>query len=145
MAQAQRSGAPHSAAHLAFINDAVKSFVNCDGTVLDHTGWYSELHFDPLQAVEFDPAITDVHTDVGGELPVNRSPSVLHVGTGMPRMMVVTVDSCQGPRAYAGVVSTYNEVLEDGLNRLTDEEWKQRLNQGNEPPRVPWLAPVLGD
>jgi hypothetical protein len=145
MAAAQRSGAPHSAEHLAFINDAVKSFVNCDGTVLDHTGWYSQLHFDPLQAVEFDPAITDVHTDVGGELPVNRPPSVLHVGTGMPRMMVVTVDSCQGPRAYAGVVSTYSEVLEEGLNRLTDEDWKQRLNQGNAPPSVPWLAPVLGD
>jgi hypothetical protein len=60
-------------------------------------------------------------------------------------MMVVTVDSCQGPRAYAGVVSTYSELLEDGLNRLTDEEWKQRIYQQNVPPAVPWLAPLLGE
>jgi hypothetical protein len=141
MARAQRSGMPHSAEAMAFINQAVSTFVNCDGTVLGHTGWYSELHFDPLQAVKLDPAITDVHTDVGGDLPVSRPPSVLHVGTGLPRMMVVTVDSCQGPRAYAGVVAAYQEVLEPGLTRLSDEEWKQRIY--SDLPPVPWLEPLL--
>jgi hypothetical protein len=141
MAREQRSGMPHSAEHLAFINQAVKVDINCDGTVLNHTGWYSELHFDPLQAVEVDPAITDVHTDVGGDLPVARPASVLHVGTGLPRLMVMTVDSCQGPRAYAGVVSDYREVREAGLTRLTDAEWKQRVQAGGLPD-VPWLEPI---
>ncbi|WP_437997675.1 DUF3160 domain-containing protein [Sorangium sp. So ce185] len=145
MARAQRSGQPHSAEHLAFINRAVTANVNCDGTVLGHSGWYSELHFDPLQAVEMDPAITDVHTDIGGDLPVPRQPSVLHVGTGVPRLMVVTVDSCQGPRAYAGVVSAYHEVLEQGLVRLTDEEWKTKVQRDNAPPVAPWLAPLLSE
>ncbi|KYF73276.1 hypothetical protein BE17_16035 [Sorangium cellulosum] len=143
MARAQRSGQPHSKEHLAFINQAVTADVNCDGTVLGHTGWYSELHFDPLQAVEMDPAITDVHTDIGGDLPVPRPASVLHVGTGAPRLMVMTVDSCQGPRAYAGVVSAYHEVLEEGLVRLTDEEWKTRVY--GDLPVVPWLAPLLSE
>ncbi|WP_437668879.1 DUF3160 domain-containing protein [Sorangium sp. So ce131] len=143
MARAQRSGQPHTEEHLAFINRAVTANVNCDGTVLGHTGWYSELHFDPLQAVEMDPAITDVHTDIGGDLPVSRPPSVLHVGTGSPRLMVVTVESCQGPRAYAGVVSAYHEVLEEGLVRLTDEEWKTRVY--GDLPAVPWLAPLLSE
>jgi len=142
MALEQQSGMPHSAEHMAFINQAVTTNINCDGTVLGHTGWYSELHFDPLQAVEMDPAITDVHTDVGGDAPVARGPSVLHVGTGLPRLMVMTVDSCQGPRAYAGVVSAYREVLEEGLTRLTDAEWKQRIQLGDAPD-VPWLAPIL--
>lgn len=142
MAREQRSGMPHSAEHVAFINQAVTTNINCDGTVLGHTGWYSELHFDPLQAVEMDPAITDVHTDIGGDLPVARPASVLHVGTGLPRLMVMTVDSCQGPRAYAGVVSAYREVQEEGLNRLTDAEWKQRIQLGDAPD-VPWLAPIL--
>ncbi|HEY6081382.1 MAG TPA: DUF3160 domain-containing protein [Polyangiaceae bacterium] len=145
MALAQRSGMPHSAEHMAFINQAVTTEINCDGTLLGHTGWYSELHFEPLEAVEMDPAITDVHTDVGGELPVARNASVLHVGTGLPRPIVLTVDSCNGPRAYAGVISTYNELLADGLTRLTDAEWKQRLEQGNVPRTVPWLAPVFGE
>ncbi|WP_438008247.1 DUF3160 domain-containing protein [Sorangium sp. So ce321] len=143
MARAQRSGQPHSKEHLAFINQAVTTDVGCDGTVLGHTGWYSELHFDPLQAVEMDPTITDVHTDIGGDLPVPRQPSVLHVGTGAPRLMVMTVDSCQGPRAYAGVVSAYHEVLQDGLVRLTDEEWKTRIY--GDLPAVPWLAPLLSE
>lgn len=142
MAEAQRSGAPHSKEHMEFINRAVTANVNCDGTVLGHTGWYSELHFDPLQAVEMDPVITDVHTDVGGDLPVARSASVLHVGTGLPRRIVMTVDTCQGPRAYAGVVSAYSEVLKEDLTRLTDDEWKE---QGASAPDVPWLKPVLGE
>jgi hypothetical protein len=90
-----------------------------------------------------DPTITDVHTDIGGPLPVNREASVLHVGTGLPQTMVVTVDSCSGPRAYAGVISTYREVLEPGLTRLTDSAWKTRVVQPNLPV-VPWLAPLLG-
>jgi hypothetical protein len=142
MALAQRTGAPHSAEHMAFINRAVTANINCDGTVLGHTGWYSELHFDALQAVEMDPVITDVHTDIGGELPVVRQPSVLHVATGLPWLMVMTVDSCHGPRAYAGVISSYHEVQENGLTRLTDDEWKART-QGGEVPPTPWLVPLL--
>lgn len=142
MARAQRSGAPHSAEHLAFINQAVQASIGCDGTVFGQTGWYSELHFDPIQAVEADPTITDVHTDVGGDSPVARDASVLHVGTALPRLMIVTVDSCEGPRAYAGVVSSYQQFFEPGLTRLTDEEWKQRLYQRNLPV-VPWLETLL--
>lgn len=142
MAELQRTGMPHSAEHMAFINQAVTTGINCDGTVLGHTGWYSELHFDALQAVEANPVITDVHTDVGGELPVPRGASVLHVATGLPRMMVLTVDSCSGPRAYAGIVSSYQEKLQDGLVRWTDAEWKQEAY--NAQPVVPWLEPVFG-
>jgi hypothetical protein len=143
MAERQRTGTPHTAEHMAFINQAVTTNVNCDGSVLGHTGWYSELHFDPLQAVQADPVITDVHTDVGGDVPVSRNASVLHVATGLPRLMVVTVDSCNGPRAYAGIISSYQEKRQDGLRRWTDEEWKQEVD-GNSPV-VPWLEPVLGE
>ncbi|WP_104978239.1 DUF3160 domain-containing protein [Sorangium cellulosum] len=51
--------------------------------------------------------------------------------------------SLQGPRAYAGVVSAYHEVLGEGLERLTDEQWKAEV-QGD-PPVVPWLAPLLSE
>ena len=68
---------------------------------------------------------------------------VLHVATGLPRMMVLTVDSCSGPRAYAGIVSSYHEKLQDGLTRWTDDEWKQEAY--NAQPIVPWLEPVLGN
>jgi hypothetical protein len=38
-----------------------------------------------------DPTIADVHTDPGGVRPAK----VLHVATGLPRMMVVTANSCE--------------------------------------------------
>lgn len=143
MAEAQLSGAPHSEEHLAFVNRAVTVDVNCDGTVLGHSGWYSDLHFEPLEAVEMDPIITDVHTDIGGVLPVSRPPSVLHVGTGLPRLMLMTVDTCEGPRAYAGVVSSYHEVLKEGLTRLTDDEWKSELLSPMGVADVNWMEPLL--
>ena len=49
-----------------------------------------------------DPTIADVHTaptDAGG----NDVGWVLHVGTGFPRLMVVTAETCTGPRAYAAL------------------------------------------
>jgi hypothetical protein len=84
-----------------------------------------------------------VHTDAGGDTPIAREPSVLHVGTGLPRPMVVSVDTCDGPRAYAGIVFAYHEHLEPGFNRLTDEQWLEQIQQ-QAPADVPWLAPVLG-
>ena len=39
--------------------------------------------------------------------------------------MVVTIDTCMGPRAYAGPAYAYHEIVTD-LNRLTDETWTPR-------------------
>lgn len=142
MAAQELSGTPFDAEQMAFINRAINVEQGCGG-VLGHNGWYSELFFDPMQAVELDPTIADVHTDVGGDYPIPRAPSVLHVGTGLPRPIVLTVDSCNGPRAYAGMVFAYHELLVDGLNRMTDEDWTQRLFGTTPVPEVEWLAPVL--
>ncbi|MEO8177288.1 MAG: DUF3160 domain-containing protein [Deltaproteobacteria bacterium] len=60
----------------------------------------------------------------------------------MPRPMVVSVNTCEGPRAYAGIVFAYHEHEEPGFNRLTDIEWEAKM--GARPPAdVPWLEPVL--
>ncbi|HTV17680.1 MAG TPA: DUF3160 domain-containing protein [Polyangiaceae bacterium] len=141
MAELQRSGMPHSAEHVAFINQAIRVEGGGSGPPWQ-TGWYKDLFFNPEAGLELDPTIADVHTDVGGERPIARSPSVLHVGTGLPRPMVVSVDTCDGPRAYAGVVFAYHEHLEPGFSRLTDQEWLQKI-EAAAPADVPWLEPVL--
>ena len=53
----------------------------------------------------------------------------------------VTVDTCPGPRAYAGLSSTYAERITENFERLTDEAWEPLAMKGV--PDVPWLAPVL--
>ena len=132
----QRQGLPLSAEHLAFINQAVTFARNCDGSKLP-VGWYSQLFYDQKKAVEADPTIADVHTqptDEGGA-EVGR---VLHVGTGTPRLMVVTVDSCTGAQAYVGLTSSYYERITEQYERLTDEQWTTILGS-DAPERPAWL------
>ena len=61
------------------------------------------------------------------------------MATGLPRFMVVTVNTCQGPRAYAGVAVSYHEKI-TGLERLTDEAWRTMAASAAD---VPWIKPVL--
>lgn len=141
MAEHQATGTPHTAEHLAFVNRAVSTGFGCGGPPWI-SGWYADLFFDAGSAADFDPTIADVHTqptDEGGAF-VGR---VLHVGTGNPRLMVMTVETCSGPRAYAGVVSSYHEIVTGQLQRLTDQTWASQLQSGASPPPVPWLADLV--
>jgi hypothetical protein len=147
MARAQRIGQPFTAEQLAFINDAVRIDREPAGcvTIDVPNGWYADLFYERDKSLEFDPTIADVHTQPADEAgnPVGK---VLHVGTGYPRYMVTTIDTCNGPRAYAGVVYAYHEHVTENFERLTDQQWAQRFAQGAERPgEVPWLAGVLAE
>jgi hypothetical protein len=137
MAQHQRTGAPHDAADIEFINQAVRIDHGC-GEAVGSTGWYADLFYENQESVEYDPTIADVHTQPTDEAgnPVGR---VLHVGTGMPRLMVVTAGTCTGPRAYVGVASSYFEKVTEDFERLTDEVWAAELrDHEGTPPDPPW-------
>jgi hypothetical protein len=143
MAERQRQGMPHTAEQLAFVNKAVDLGGGVCGGPPELQGWYADLFFDPKDAVDFDPTIADVHTQPTDEVgtPVGH---VLHVGTGWARLMVTTVDTCQGPRAYAGVVFSYHEVITKDLQRLDDGEWKMRFpGNGSAPEDVPWMRELV--
>jgi hypothetical protein len=144
MAEDQLSGAPHSPELLSFINDAVKwdEQPGCGGpSASNFSGWYFKLYFNQYQALDVDPVVADVHTQptdaVGND--VGR---ILHVGTGLPRLMVVTANTCQGPRAYAGLAFSYGELITAGWQRLSDEEWATKII--DEPfPDVAWMSDVI--
>jgi hypothetical protein len=122
MAEYQRSGAPFTAEMLVFVNQAVQIEPGCGSPFVAQEGWYGQLFYDAQANLEFDPTIADVHTqpfDENGS-PVGR---VLHVGTGEARPMVVIADGCTGPRAYAGLASSYYEVITSNFERLTPEDW----------------------
>jgi len=57
--------------------------------------------------------------------------------------MVMTRETCAGPRAYAGIVFSYFEHLSDGLERLDDDAWRRRIESGTPLPDVPWLSNAL--
>ncbi len=140
MAKNEREGIPLTPEHLDFINQAVKVQMGC-GDPAGSTGWYAKLFFDNFESVQQDPTIADVHTqptDEGGT-PVGR---VLHVGTGLPRLMVVTADPCGTPRAFVGLASSYFEKITGNFERMTDEEWSKDL-AASTPADVPWMTNLV--
>ncbi|AUX25345.1 hypothetical protein SOCEGT47_058890 [Sorangium cellulosum] len=140
MAENERAGVPLTQEHLDFINQAVRIQYGC-GSPEGADGWYARLFFDPSKSVEQDPTIADVHTqptDEGGA-PVGR---VLHVGTGLPRLMVVTADPCGTPRAFVGLASSYFEKITDNFERMTDQEWVGVLQEAMSSD-VPWMKDLV--
>ncbi|HZF49449.1 MAG TPA: DUF3160 domain-containing protein [Polyangiaceae bacterium] len=140
MAEHQRTGTPFTPKQMAFINEAVVVQLGC-GDPSGADGWYAELFFNGESGVKFDPTIADVHTQPTDEVgtPVGK---VLHVGTGMSRLMVLTVETCSGPRAYAGLVSSYFERVTENYERLSDEPWADEL-QSTTPADVPWMKDLV--
>ncbi|WP_437631489.1 DUF3160 domain-containing protein [Sorangium sp. So ce854] len=140
MAANQRAGVPLTQEHLDFINQAVKIQMGC-GSPEGAEGWYAQLFFDVLESVTQDPTIADVHTQPTDEVgtPVGR---VLHVGTGLPRLMVVTADPCGTPRAFVGLASSYFEKITENFERMTDEQWAGEI-QATTPADVAWMKDLV--
>lgn len=146
MAENQVTGTAHPQELLDFINDAVKWDEQnvCGSTSYSNlAGWYLRLYPDEYAGLSFDPTIADVHTQPTDEAG-NDVGRVLHVGTGRPRLMVVTAQTCSGPRAYAGLSFAYGEHVTEQWQRLNDQEWSQLITTSPFPD-PDWLAPVLGE
>jgi hypothetical protein len=143
MAEQQKTGTPFTEAQLAFINDAVR--VNTEDVVCTTVevpdGWYADLFYQRDKSIQQDLTIADVHTqpaEAGGAI-VGK---VLHVGTGFPRLMALTVDSCTGPRAYVGMAYAYHERITVDFERLTDEEWTRSV-EATPPEDVAWMNGIV--
>lgn len=81
-----------------------------------------------------DPrVVADVFTDPN----TNR---VLEVGTGYFNLIIVVYATPDGKLlASAGAVLSYYEFTWPQENRLTDEQWRQMLDQGKAPPQPEWV------
>jgi hypothetical protein len=146
MAEDQLTGTPHSPELIAFINDAVKWDESTMCGSVDYSnlaGWYLKLYISERAGLYADPTVADVHTQTTDE-DGNDVGRILHVGTGPARLMVTTVDTCSGPRAYAGLVFSYGEKITENWERLNDEAWAKAI-QTNPFPDVPWMKDVLAE
>lgn len=142
MARRQMTGQTFTPEQLAWVNEAVniKEVPNCGPPLQVPDGWYVRLFYDAETVKKTDPTIADVHTqpaDEGGAV-VGK---VLHVATGIPRLLVMTAETCVGPRAYVGLVSSYYEKVTTNFERLTDQQWAAELQQPQ--PEVPWMTDLV--
>jgi hypothetical protein len=141
LAQAQIAGTLPTADQMAFVNQVVKRAGTMCGMPPSFDGWYPTLFF-AKNPGEFAPTIADVHTQPTDESG-NEVGRVLHVGTGYARQMVVTIEACDGPRAYVGLASSYYETVTQNYQRLTDNDWESMLGKTSTTSPA-WQTSILG-
>jgi len=109
------------------------------------SGWYCKLYYSLNDADDDDPIVCDVFTDSADPL-IGDPGSVLHEGLGIPRTMVVTVDSGEDKVTYAGPIFTHYEFsLPDGV-RWSDKEWAEKVkNQATCPPLPSWTQAFIAE
>lgn len=142
MALRQQTGELFTTEQMAFINQAVSLDMGCGDPVA--FGWYQELFYNDWSgaSLKFDPTIADVHTQPTDEAG-NLVGHVLHVATGRPRLMIVTAETCTGPRAYVGLASSYFEQVTKDFERKTDESWAEDLDAHTPIADVPWMRDLI--
>jgi hypothetical protein len=140
MADAQAAGTPFTDDQMTFINETVSIQLSCGSSI--GMGWYPQLFYATNLATDSHPTIADVHTAPTDEQG-NDVGWVLHVATGYARMMVVTANTCDGPKAYVGLASSYFEDLTTGLKRLDDTTWSSMLTTAMGPSDVPWMSDLI--
>jgi hypothetical protein len=83
--------------------------------------------------------IADVHTDT-------NTLQVLEEGVGYVDMIVVAYKYPDGRIILgAGPVFSYYEFKQPISNRLTDEQWKQQLENGQQPDRPAWTSSFVAE
>jgi len=83
--------------------------------------------------------IADVHTDT-------NTLQVLEEGVGYVDLIVVAYKCPDGSIvAGAGPVFSYYEFKQPMSNRLTDEQWKQQLENGQQPDRPAWTSSFVAE
>ncbi|NJP06553.1 MAG: DUF3160 domain-containing protein [Chloroflexaceae bacterium] len=124
----------------AFLKDtAVLQYINlacAEGQ--EWNGWYPQLF--PWED-EHPAVIADIHTNPNTD-PELSPPGVLHVGTGPVAAIIFVAETDEGATMYVGPSFTYYDVLETGFppHRLTDEDWKERLQTNPLPEPPAWTA-----
>jgi hypothetical protein len=143
MAARERKNEPLTAGDIAFLNGAVSMHLVSAGCthIEKPEGWYADLYYDRKKILDAEPIVADVHTQ-----PTDESGSmvgrILHVGTGLPRLFTVRIETCKGPQVFRGLVASYFEKITESFQRLTDEDWRKGMHE-HLPSDVPWISDVV--
>jgi hypothetical protein len=147
---------PLDAMEADFLISIIEDHGVCRPPVTGWTGWYPGLFYvnvfwwggDSDEFAEFagcnmvDRLVTDVHTDVP-EVRVCDPGAVIHEGVGNVHLLMIAVDNGPDRMVYAGPVFSHYEFEVPGANRLSDEDWKAKLDAGQKPPSPEWTRSYL--
>lgn len=146
LTEKQRDNLPFNDFDLAFFNRMVSIDGKTAGCALqlEPGGWYGDLYYDGSEAIWGAPTITDVFTQPLDEQG-NTVGRVLHVATGDPRMIAITIQHDGGAHAqtYRGFVSAYTEQISERFVRFDDQAWSEYLLKGGKATPPKWMKPLM--
>lgn len=113
-------------------------------------GWYPQLFYrnvffrqtDQQPCDIWDALVTDVHTDLP-DMVVGDPGAVIHEGVADVNMLLIAVDNGPDRMVYAGPVLSHYEFEVPGVSRLTDDDWKAKVQAGQKPPAPAWTSSFL--
>jgi len=152
IAERQLGGQTHTAEMKTFIENTVQNFETLGyGEGRLYNGWFPGLYFanfrhDSLSdhpSALWNPVVVDVHTD-GEDVCTGDPGAILHEGTGRTQFMLIAVKHPDGTAcAYGGPIMSHYEFTKPIGTRLSDEEWKLTLENGQEPAFSSWKESYL--
>lgn len=107
-------------------------------------GWILDLYWRTDKLTDPDFLTVDIHTQPTDEngIMVGR---VLHAGTGFINLGVVLAEipGSDITVAYSGAFTSYYEYITNNFLRVNDQEWEEKVYNGNIPARPEWTAAYL--
>jgi hypothetical protein len=137
LARKELRGEPFDGDERKFVKDTISiqwRSGGCGGPTKTYSGWYPHMIYGGAPE-SWEPTIADVHTDP-------NSGQVLEVGVGDANFLVAAIDNAGDRAAYVGPVYSYYEL--PSRQRLTDEEWRAKIQRGDLPPRPEWVRAFQG-
>lgn len=138
----ERTGKPLADAEVSFLRKIVRieDFGSGDP---QYDGWYCQLFYKSgKDSCQEDITVVDVHTNPPDD---TSQGSVLHEGIGLPRLMTIAVNSGDDTALYVGPVFSHHEFETEGLQRISDSEWQERVKRGDFPTKPQWKTFIVAD
>ncbi len=129
--------------YLENIVEIVETYSVLGGVIKLYNGWYPALfytgHFD---SANNDALIADVHSSIPTPDGAYEG-HVMNQATGYVNLMAIAIENGDDKVVYLGPVMSHYEFRTPVEVRLNDDEWKQRLRDGDAPPHSEWTLDYL--
>jgi len=144
MAEKELKGEPFNTDDTDYIKDMAHKHSIGSGGEYGFKGWYCSMFYGgETQSAEWDPIVADVFTnppcDMHGDIG-----SVLLQGVGNVNTMYMVGDFSNGKKImYASPVFSHFEMYTEGVQRMTDGEWRTILREFKTPDHPEWTQDYL--
>jgi len=144
MAEKELNGVPFDKTEEEYIKNMAHKHIIGSGGEYGFDGWYCKMFYGgPMSSAEWDPIVADVFTNPPCEL-LGDEGAVLLQGVGNINTMYMVADFPNGKNImFASPVFSHFEMYTNGVQRMTDGEWRKTLREFKTPDHPEWTKDYL--